>query len=441
MPGNAIEAGSIPPSWCLRCGGLWLTDAVSNVLLFTPFGLALSWCLWRVVPTLKWPAVWVFAAGLSFSLLIESLQSRGIPPGRSAALADVATNSVGTLFGFLLWRQSLRLLLLRGRAAAGMGLIWAMATALVLTLTSVALGPRTSLGSSAEAVANPLVLSRSELTHVPNNPWYEASNDSARVNGFLVKRGWGGPIIISASHESLHWRASSTVRGFDPLGSNIPLLFVHVEEDSSPMLMLSEHGRDAELAITRRAWDWGLAVPVLRLKGAFAGRSINDARPLVLEAEVTSARLILGAASVAAGGEAVGVTGAAAGSGPVSLALVPTLGWAMLQTLVAPDSPRAGVVLLAWLLVLYAPLGWWATRAWLNQGSQRQALSGSAQRVVVAAVILAVVLALLPALVLPRVLGVAALPGSQWATMLMWLMVGALAGSLVSAKPALPQQT
>lgn len=419
----------MPPSWCFRCGGLWLTDAVSNVLLFTPFGLALSWCLWRVARTLKWPAVWVLAAGLSFSLLVESLQSRGIPPGRSAALADVATNSVGALFGFLLWRYSLLLLLLRGRAAAGAALLWALATVLVLTLTSVALGPRTSLGPGKEPASSTPLLSRSELTHVPNNPWYEASNDSARVNGFLVKRGWGGPIIISANHESLHWRASSTVRGFDPLGSNIPLLFVHVEGDSSPMFMLSEHGRDAELAITRRAWDWGLAVPVLRLRGAFAGRDINDPRPLVLAAEVTSARLTLVAGSTTAGSEAGGVTGAAAGFGPVSLALVPTLGWAMLQTLVEPDSPRAGMVLLAWLLVLYAPVGWWATRAWVSQGSNRSVLSDSAQRVLVVVVILAVVLALLPALVLPRLLGVAALPASQWATMLIWLMVGALASS------------
>ena len=43
LPFNPIVSSQIPPQWCLKCGGLWLTDAVSNVLLFVPFGLAAAW--------------------------------------------------------------------------------------------------------------------------------------------------------------------------------------------------------------------------------------------------------------------------------------------------------------------------------------------------------------------------------------------------------------
>ena len=41
-PWGAIDVASMPPRGCLACGGLWLTDGISNVVLFAPFGFALA---------------------------------------------------------------------------------------------------------------------------------------------------------------------------------------------------------------------------------------------------------------------------------------------------------------------------------------------------------------------------------------------------------------
>ncbi|QJR36231.1 VanZ family protein [Gemmatimonas groenlandica] len=97
-PMGAIPAGQIPPRWCLSCGGLWLTDGISNVVLFAPFGLALA------ILGVRWWVVLVLSAG--FSLGVEYLQSIGVPPARSAAWADVVANGMGGLAG--VWLLALR---------------------------------------------------------------------------------------------------------------------------------------------------------------------------------------------------------------------------------------------------------------------------------------------------------------------------------------------
>ena len=81
----------MPPRWCLACGGLWLTDGISNVVLFAPFGLALGGL------GVRWRGVLLLSAG--FSLGVEYLQSIGVPPARSAAWADVVANAAGGLVG------------------------------------------------------------------------------------------------------------------------------------------------------------------------------------------------------------------------------------------------------------------------------------------------------------------------------------------------------
>lgn len=354
LPGNGIElAAAIPPKWCLACGGLWATDAVSNVLLFTPLGASLAWFAltrnWRLSVSI----VFALCFGFLLSCTVEYLQSIGIPPARSAALADVVTNSLGALVGALCAIFGPRLVTARGKLALALGAVWLLLALLALALTSIAQGPRWAATSNTSTL-NATNLGPSTLKHVPNNPWYEATNDSATVNGYHVKRGWGGPIIVAANAEGMNWNASVTVRGFDPLDPRIPLLFVHVAGDSSAMLMIAEHGRDAELVVTRKAWDWGLALPVLRLKNAFAGRTVNDPRPLTLNAQVTGKKLTLTAQTIEPDGS---VTQNAA-----SLTLTPFMGWAMLQTLVEVDSPYAPLVLSAWLLALFAPVLWWGWR-------------------------------------------------------------------------------
>ena len=100
----------MPPRWCLACGGLWLTDGISNVVLFAPFGLALGGL------GVRWRGVLLLSAG--FSLGVEYLQSIGVPPARSAAWADVVANAAGGLVGGWVLTRRRWLFPASGRVAA-----------------------------------------------------------------------------------------------------------------------------------------------------------------------------------------------------------------------------------------------------------------------------------------------------------------------------------
>ncbi len=402
LPGNAIDPGRMPPRWCLACGDLWLTDVVSNVVLFMPLGAALGWrWLGR-----HWPWWSALAAGMLLSIVVEFLQSIGIPPGRSSAIADVLSNTAGTVVGFLTARHLPSLVALRGARAARLAWLWSAVVTAAMVLTSMALGPRNAWRASESLVAEGrrATIARSPYRHVPAHPWYEAPNDSARVNGHRATQGWSGPIILVADREVLQFDAAVTVRGYDPNGSRIPLLFVHQPADSAPLVMIAEHGIAAELLVTRRAWDWGLNLPVLRLAGAFAQRAPDDPRPLTLSASTSTGRLRLSSRTTSP----LGVSE----EHSASLALVPTLGWAMLQSLVEVDDGLAPLVLCGWLLALYGPVGWWARRA--MPSGQRTAL-------------FAVAICVLVPASLPVIFDVAPLPWTQWGLIALCLICGALA--------------
>lgn len=100
---------------CVICGSLGGVDAVLNVLLFVPLGIALAFAGLRG-PT----AVGVMSL---FSVCIELLQATVIP-GRFGTLADVITNSAGSVVGFLAGIHGLRLVRPHHVAARRLALGW-----------------------------------------------------------------------------------------------------------------------------------------------------------------------------------------------------------------------------------------------------------------------------------------------------------------------------
>ncbi len=376
---------------------MWLTDGISNVVLFLPFGLALA------MLGVRWWMVLLLSAG--FSLGVEWLQSIGFPPSRSAAWADVVANGLGGLVGA--WVLTLRgwLCPASWRVAVRLAWGWAAGVVVVFALTSAALGPRSGdldtlwEGSLVDRAAAS-TYGVSPLPFTPGHGWFGGLADTLIVNGFATTHRGTGPLIAMVSREPATVAMRVVLRGREMGGSLVPIGYLHVAWDSSAVAFVGEDDLAARLVVTRRAWDWGLAMPSLRLDGVFAGRSVSDPRPLVLEAWSAPDTLRLSATS-------------AAFTGTRAMALTPVIGWALIQTVFAMGGTFELFAHLCWLAALMMPIGWW--------GIQAAARSGRVLGI-------AMLWLWVGAAAMPRFFGVAPIGGRDWVIMMALLAAGAGAG-------------
>jgi hypothetical protein len=323
--------------WCWQCGALWLADGASNVLLFLPLGVALAARGWRV-PT-------VVLLGGAVTLLVETLQWVGVPPGRLASRGDLVANVLGTLLGAGLWRRRGWRRPATPRVARALAVGWVAGVAAVAAGTALALRP----AGTARLDSRPVV---SPITHVPGSGWFEGTTDSVEVDGVVVRRGYTGPVILATRPSPAATRATLHVHGRDPTPAPVPLLVLHDAGAWRPWLAVAQHGTTAEATLTRTGGAWGLAMPVLSLPGAFAPRSLEE--PLTLTVATTP--------------QAISMEGrAGAWGGAHTLSLTPLLGWALLQAEVRTDGAWAPLVATLWLALLAVPVGWWGA-----QGAGRQ---------------------------------------------------------------------
>ena len=398
-PWGAIDVASMPPRWCLACGGLWLTDGISNVVLFAPFGLALS------VLGVRWWVVVGLSAGSSLG--VEWLQSMGFPPMRSAAWADVLANAWGGLAG--VWLLALRgwLFPASWRVAVRLAWGWAAGVVLLFALTSAALGPRSGNLDAPRERATAATYRDSPLPFTPGHGWFGGLADTLMVNGFATAHRGTGPLIAEVSREPARVAMRVVLRGREEGGALVPIGFLHMAGDSSAVAFVGEEDLAATLVVTRRAWDWGLAMPSLRLDGVFAGRSVNDPRPVVLEAWSAPDTLRLSATS-------------AAFTGSQAMALTPVIGWALIQTVFAIGGSFELLAHVCWLAVLMMPIGWW--------GIQAGARSGRALGV-------AMLWLWVGSAAMPRLFGVAPIGARDWVIMMALLAAGAAVGRYAAKTP------
>ncbi|WP_310569699.1 VanZ family protein [Gemmatimonas sp.] len=400
-PYGAIDVASMPPRWCLACGGLWLTDGISNVVLFAPFGLALA------MLGLRWWVVLLLSAG--FSLGVEWLQSIGVPPARSAAWADVVANGLGGLVG--VWVLALRgwLFPASWRVAVRLAWGWAAGVVLLFALTSAALGPRSGeldapWGESALDRTARTTYGVSALPFTPGHGWFGGLADTLVVNGFTTTHRGTGPLMVAVSREPATVAMRVVLRGREEGGALVPIGYLHVSRgeagDSSAVAFVGEEDLAAKLVVTRRAWDWGLAMPTLSLPGVFAGRSVADPRPVVLEAWSAPDTLRLSATS-------------AAFTGSRAMALTPVIGWALIQTVFSIGGNFELLAHICWLAALMVPIGWW--------GIQAAARSGRVLGI-------AMLWLWVGAAAMPRFFGVAPIGARDWVIMMALLAAGAAAG-------------
>lgn len=328
-PAQRTESGR---EWLLASQDAWLTDAISNVVLFMPFGWSLAFGRSRRRTAIL--------AALFLSIAIECMQWTGVAGGRTPTLADILTNVAGGAAGFALFTTGTSLLVATGRRALVLAWTWTAGAAAALLLVCFAM-------SVPAPGPTPLSWQRSPLPHVPGLGWFEAFIDSVNVLDAPVVRQRGtGPVILSTSRMPHHVTAHVNFRGRDVTPAFVPMLFLHAAGDTTPTVMLGQHGLDAELRVARRAAELGLTFPALVLRGAFVSAADSgEALALVVRSDARSLTL---------------ETARGAGAGRVTLLLTPAIGWSLLQTVVPVQSPMASLLSLAWLALLVLPAAWWA---------------------------------------------------------------------------------
>jgi hypothetical protein len=370
---------------CVICSETWLADAISNVALFAPFGAALTWA--------RAPVGRAALIGSAAALTVELLQYAGLPSGRTPAVLDWLTNSMGTALGVAVVALWQRLANPSLPIARGLACVWTVVICMVFGGVSFALAPDTSrVGVSGDALT-------SNLPFTPGYGWFEGFADSAVVNGVLVPHRGTGPVIVATSPTEL-MTASVRVRGRDSRTAIVPILYAHdvatrdarVEKWLATLgrrrvgsallpaqetarrvrgmahLIIAQRGNDATMQSTLRAYRLGLVAPTLAVSTVSSNslRNFTDSLTFDLAATVTRRAWSLSVKS------SVGQKRTA------TLLLTPALGWALVQSVVGLDSVLASVLTMLWLLAWFAPLGHWIARAKWGTSWRPVALWGAA---------------------------------------------------------------
>ena len=330
--------GGLPVVWCVTCSPNWLSDAISNVALFVPLGAALALLRVRTGRALL--------TGAGLSLLVEILQYLGLPPGRTPALADVITNSTGSLLGVAIIAGRAALWYPRVNAARVLLALWTIAVSSVLVVSSWLLSPATrSVGASSPVNA-------SSLPFTPGYGWYLAEPDSGFVNGVGIPHDGTGPVIAQMARTDTV-RLSVLVRGRDARHFTVPVLYVHAPDERRAHVLLGQRGTSAVVRTATVARRYGLNAPELALHDVFA----LSARPALarVKLEGTVARGFL--SLTASEGDSPQAVRQA------TLEVTPALAWSLFQGVVRLDSPAASLMTTLWLLAWFAPGGYWMARA------------------------------------------------------------------------------
>ena len=341
-PGGRDDPAAAGASWwatvsCLTCSRAWLADMISNVALFVPLGavlVAVSAAVRRAV-----------LIGAAASLLIELLQLSGLAAGRTPAIADLVSNTLGTWAGSLLAVYAPSWVSPSVPLARALRNGWAVICAATWISLAWALQPATPVQPRG-------AVSLSAVPFTPGYGWFAAEAMRTDVNDVMIAHHGTGPVLV-ATRRSDSSTAHVTVRGRDTRSGIVPVVFVHEPAmtgvdplTTRPHLLLGQHDQDASLASDLRAAHWGLQLPDLRAPGAFAlGRD-----SVVLEAAVTTRwwRLVWSTPPEPMPRH------------EATLRLSPAIGWALVQSIVPMRAVVGELLTAVWLFVWFAPLGYWS---------------------------------------------------------------------------------
>ena len=330
-PAGGVSAAHVPPAWCLVCGPAWLADAVANVALFLPLGAAVYIGRWGV------RTAWL--VGLAVSLAVELVQWSGLLGSRSPAVADVATNSTGALVGWLTMYMARAVRWSAGASAYRLANAWGTMVLLVLGGTSLLVQPAAPWNAAANTVTRP-----SRFSYSPAFGYFGGEISAVSFNGQPIPHPGYGPLVREAVTLGDTFHLELRLRRLEPTMTRRSIVFVHAAGDSTPVLMLAQHGSRVEvrqkinaeasgftpLVLVHETGAWSPDVPV-RIVATLSSRTMA----------ITTWR-----------------NGHAASS---EWSLTPLVGWALWQSVIGPGHGGARLVHGGWIVVLFLPLGWLVT--------------------------------------------------------------------------------
>ena len=337
------EPGATTPGiGCFVCGNRGLADALLNIALYVPLGIALG--LWGR------SLFWVCLIALVLSGTIELTQV--FLPGRDSNLGDVAFNLLGTVVGFWVVRYSHRWLNPSPGAAGGLSALAAIVTIALWASTGWLLGP-----------VFPTGVYWVDWTPIPEDlePYHGRVLDAAL-----------GPLILSPP---ALWRTDSVgtlLMNGHPLSVRIvagpptdfavaPILFVQ-DNLHREVIMLGVDGEDFVFRQLNRAGTLRLDRPDLRLFEAFRGVSPGETVNLSVWRD--------------AGGR--GYCLAAHRSSSCSAGFTVVIGWAFLMHIERLPPWASTVLNVIWVAVLVLPVGFWARWNWPSLGAVAGLFAGAA---------------------------------------------------------------
>ncbi len=333
-------SGTRPDFWCIACGAEGGADVTLNIALFVPLGVALT--LLRVSP------IRAGLLGLLLSLLIETSQHFGIPPGRVASVSDLLTNATGTLLGAIVAWNHAQWLHPSRRAAVWLSGASIAVVAAFLAFTGWALGrdvdTRVSSGQAA--------LTYSNGAFATGYGWYHGVVTHAIVAGHEYPHTGNGPMVFFGAVGN-ELNGAVEVFGRDERREFVPLLTVQGNFPGVPEMMLGQQYVDAQLRVRLRGSRMRLPGPSLLLRDVF----VND--------DSTHFALAFRISPQSWGLKSVRGTV----SRTTTLAISLSLGWTLFQTVVHVGDRFAAVVTVCWLLVLWLPVGYWCALAGQSRAS------------------------------------------------------------------------
>ena len=394
-----LDRFDVPPAgvqlweWCFLCGRRWGIDFVLNVGLFIPLGLVL-----RMARVPFFPAFLGIAAT---TFVIEVLQL--IIPGRITSIDDLVANTLGGVIGFALAGKARSIAAPAARQAAAAVLAAGAFTLTVLWAT--------------------LWLFEPAPTRHPYwgqfSPWLgqfaffggtvlEASVDDQPLRGGRLSNSDAVRERLRRDSVTVH----AVARGGNATERLAPVVSIF-DGRHNEVMVLGRSGRTSlTFRLRSRSSVYGLRTPTVTVWRAFppAGSPNADA-PVRLAGTVHGYSIT---ASAKTDSSCVTRT----------IHFRPTYGWAYVlpfENLIAAHAERFTTL---WLMLIFAPLGYYATAAVVRH---RSALS----RIVVVSWVAAV--AGLALVALPQGAGLSSGTAAEWRGALLGIALGATIGAAMLA--------